>query len=228
MAVRKSKNDLNSAALEVLSQMPAEIPALTPAGTSVPIRIVGWDTGAISAQAPVDAIEAEDELQVRIRDDYGSGHDITLRVREVFFYGNGQLLTQLETEEIDEVLGERAHGRAPVHSLATLRVVEAAQLVQGFEFEVHLRDLSEGGVGFVTAQQLQEGDLLALSAEVDSAPLEMIVRVMHQTPGLYGRRRFGGELVGAPEDVRAALGDITADTVEFPGSSSQRFVADVA
>jgi hypothetical protein len=225
MAAWKTSSDLNSAALEVLSQLPAEIPALSPAGTAVPMRIVGWDTGAISAQVPVDTVEADDALQVRIRDDFGSGHDITLRVRDVFFYSSGLLLTKLETEEIDEILGERAHGRAPIHSLAHMRVVESAALVGGFEFEVHLSDLSEGGVGFVTAHRLQQGDLLSLVADVENSELQMVIRVMHETPGLYGRRRFGGEIVGAADDVRAQLEQFTADTGEQPGSSSQRYVA---
>jgi PilZ domain len=211
-------------AVSVLSQLPTHLDVLSEDGGSIQIEITGHDVDTIQALAPVHRVRVGLRLRLRERDEHGAGHDIDLRVGELFYESERAATLHLTVERLRRRSGRRASPRARVSDLALVSVLYSTKIGAETEFDVHLTDLSADGLAFVTDQPLRTGDLLSVMPTIDRRLVRLRVRVLHTAAAHYGRRRIGCEVTEVAGSERARLA-VLATMSQAPDSATERVTA---
>ena len=197
-------------ALGVLAELPPDIAAHAESGGVVPVRIVEWRGDKLGAHVPTGGVDVGESLKMRVRDAEGSGYDIGIVVRQLFFHDAENELAQLEVDGVTRIAAGRAHDRAEISDLALVQVTRAEAIAEGVEFDVRLADVSDGGVSFLTAEDVREGDQLIVMATIDGALASLHVRALHTTRAHYGRVRVGCEVTHMSDADRTRLAQLTS------------------
>jgi hypothetical protein len=208
-------------AVSVLSQLPTHLDVLSEDGGAVSLEITGHDADRIQALAPVQRVRVGLRLRLRERDEHGAGHDIDLRVSELFYESERAATLHLTVERLRRRSGRRTSPRARMSDLALVSVLYSPKMTAESEFDVHLADLSADGLAFVTDQPLRPGDLLSVMPTIDRRLVRLRVRVLHTAKAHYGRRRIGCEVTEVAGSERARLA-ILATMAATTDSASER------
>jgi hypothetical protein len=214
-------------AVSVLSQLPTQIEVLSEDGGAVGLEITGHDADTIQALAPLHRVRIGLRLRLRDRDENGAGHDIDLRVSELFYESEHAATLYLTVERLRRRSGRRTSPRARLSDLALVGVLYARKPSIQAEFDVHLADLSADGLAFVTDQPLAPGDLLTVMPTIDRRLARLRVRVLHTDAAHYGRRRIGCEVISVAGSERARLA-VLATMAATTDSAAERVRARTA
>jgi PilZ domain len=216
MARMTSKRMLETT-VSVLSQLPTQIDVLSGDGGSIALEVTGHDADTIQALAPLHRVRVGLGVRLRVRDEHGAGHDIDMRVTELFYESEHAATVYLTVERLRRRSGRRASPRARMRDLALVGVLYSRKVGADAEFDAHLTDLSADGLAFVTDQPLAAGDLLTVMPTIDRKLVRLRVRVLHIAPAHYGRRRVGCEVTAVAGSERARLALLATMTpVEHP------------
>ncbi len=159
---------------------------------------------------------------MRVRDNDGCGHDITMGVRESFWAAEDVVEARLIVKGVRRFDGDRAAARTHLSDLALVHVEAGVATAAGLEFDARLVDIGSSGVSFVTTEQVREGDRVRVMATVDSRLVRLRARVLHVTAAHYGRNRIGCEVTELTTADRRLLDALTA-AAPSRGSRSERF-----
>jgi hypothetical protein len=192
-------------AIAVLALLPTEVEVLSEDGGAVTLQITGHDRETIHAQAAVNMVHLGLPLHLRERDEHGAGHDIHMRVAELFYESEQTAKLHLEVERVRRRSGRRTSPRARMSDQALVGVLYARKVSTESEFDVHLADLSADGLAFVTEEPIMAGDLLTVMPTIDRKLARLRVRVLHTASAHYGRRRVGCEVLSVAGSERARL-----------------------
>jgi hypothetical protein len=112
-------------AVSVLATLPKKLDVLSQDGGAVSLEILGHDADTIQALAPVHRVRVGLRLRMRQRDEHGGGHDIDLRVSEIFYESDRAATLQLTVERLRrrsgcEVIEVAGSERARLAVLATM------------------------------------------------------------------------------------------------------------
>jgi hypothetical protein len=208
-------------AVSVLATLPKKLDVLSEDGGAVPLEILGHDADSIQALAPVHRVRIGLRLRMRQRDEHGAGHDIDLRVSEIFYESDRAATLQLTVERLRRRSGRRTSPRARLSDLALVSVLYSPKVRAESEFDVHLTDLSADGLAFVTDKPLRPGDLLSVMPTIDRRLVRLRARVLHTAAAHYGRRRIGCEVIEVAGSERARLA-VLATMAQSSDSASER------
>jgi PilZ domain len=208
-------------AVSVLAMLPKKLDVLSEDGGTVPIEILGHDADTIQALAPVHRVRIGLRLRMRQRDEHGAGHDIDLRVSDLFYESDRAATLQLTVDRLRRRSGRRTSPRARLSDLALVSVLYSPKVQAESEFDVHLTDLSADGLAFVTDKPLRPGDLLSVMPTIDRRLVRLRVRVLHTAAAHYGRRRIGCEVIEVAGSERARLA-VLATMAQSTDSASER------
>ena len=204
-------------AVSVLSQLPTRLEMLSEDGGAIALEITGHDGETIHALAPVAGVRVGLRLRLRERTEKGAGHDIDMRVSELFYESEHAATLHLTVERLRRRSGRRTSPRARMSDLALVGVLYSRKVKSDAEFDAHLTDLSADGLAFVTDQPLAPGDLLSVMPTIDRRLVRLRVRVLHIASAHYGRRRVGCEVTSVAGSERARLAVLA--TMEQSGDS---------
>ena len=208
-------------AVSVLSTLPKKLDVLSEDGGTITLEIKGHDADSIQALAPVHRVRMGLRLRMRQRDEHGAGHDIDLRVADVFYESDRAATLQLAVERLRRRSGRRTSPRARLSDLALVSVLYSPKVQAESEFDVHLTDLSADGLAFVTDKPLRAGDLLSVMPTIDRRLVRLRARVLHTASAHYGRRRIGCEVIEVSGSERARLA-VLATMAQSADSASER------
>jgi hypothetical protein len=208
-------------AVSVLATLPKKLDVLSEDGGAVPLEILGHAVDSIQALAPVHCVRIGLRLRMRQRDEHGAGHDIDLRVSEIFYESDRAATLQLTVERLRRRSGRRTSPRARLSDLALVSVLYSPKVRAESEFDVHLTDLSADGLAFVTDKPLRPGDLLSVMPTIDRRLVRLRARVLHTAAAHYGRRRIGCEVIEVAGSERARLA-VLATLAKSSDSASER------
>ena len=208
-------------AVSVLAMLPKKLDLLSQDGGTVPLEILGHDADTIQALAPVHRVRIGLRLRMRQRDEHGAGHDIDLRVSELFYESERAATIQLTVDRLRRRSGRRTSPRARLSDLALVSVLYSPKVGAESEFDVHLTDLSADGLAFVTDKPLRPGDLLSVMPTIDRRLVRLRARVLHTAAAHYGRRRIGCEVIEVAGSERARLA-VLATMAPSSDSASER------
>ena len=208
-------------AVSVLSTLPKKLDVLSEDGGTITLEIKGHDADSIQALAPVHRVRMGLRLRMRQRDEHGAGHDIDLRVADVFYESDRAATLQLAVERLRRRSGRRTSPRARLSDLALVSVLYSPKVQAESEFDVHLTDLSADGLAFVTDKPLRAGDLLSVMPTIDRRLVRLRARVLHTASAHYGRRRIGCEVIEVAGSERARLA-VLATMAQSSDSASER------
>jgi PilZ domain-containing protein len=208
-------------AVSVLATLPKKLDVLSEDGGTVTLEILGHDADCIQALAPVHRVRIGLRLRMRQRDEHGAGHDIDLRVADIFYESDRAATLQLTVERLRRRSGQRTSPRARLSDLALVSVLYSPKVRAESEFDVHLTDLSADGLAFVTDKPLRAGDLLSVMPTIDRRLVRLRARVLHTAAAHYGRRRIGCEVVEVAGSERARLA-VLATMAQSSDSASER------
>jgi hypothetical protein len=211
-------------AVSVLSQLPTELDVMSEDGGSITLEITGHDADTIQAMAPLHRVRVGLRLRLRERDEHGAGHDIDLRVTELFYESEHAATVFLTVDRLRRRSGRRTSPRARMSDLALVSVLYSRKLGTDAEFDVHLNDLSADGLAFVTDQPLAPGDLLSVMPTIERRLVRLRVRVLHIASAHYGRRRVGCEVTSVAGSERARLA-VLATMAASTDSAAERIAA---
>jgi hypothetical protein len=204
MARMNSKKMLDTA-ISVLALLPTEVEVLSEEGGAVALEITGHDENTIHAMAPTNRVRIGLPLHLRERNEHGAGHDIHMRVVEMFYESEQTATLHLEVERVRRRSGRRTSPRARLSDHALVGVLHSRKVSNESEFDVHLTDLSADGLAFVTDEPVTAGDLLTVMPTIDRKLARLRVRVLHTASAHYGRRRVGCEVLSVAGSERARL-----------------------
>jgi PilZ domain len=204
MARMNSKKMLETS-ISVLALLPTEIEVLSEDGGAVTLEITGHDENTIHAMAPTKSVRVGLPLHLRERNENGGGHDIHMRVVEMFYESEHTATLHLEVERLRRRSGRRTSPRARLSEHALVGVLHSRKVSSEAEFDVHLTDLSADGLAFVTDAPIMAGDLLTVMPTIDRKLARLRVRVLHTASAHYGRRRVGCEVLAVAGSERARL-----------------------
>jgi PilZ domain len=214
-------------AVSVLALLPTEVEVLSEDGGAVTLQITGHDDETIHAQAPVKLVHVGLPLHLRERNDQGAGHDIHMRVVELFYDSEQTATLHLEVERVRRRSGRRTSPRARIVEHALVGVLYSRKVSNESEFDVHLTDLSADGLAFVTDEPIMAGDLLTVMPTIDRKLARLRVRVLHTASAHYGRRRVGCEVLSVAGSERARLA-VLATMAATTDSHAERLAAGTA
>jgi hypothetical protein len=224
---RMNSKRMLETAVSVLSQLPTELDVMSEDGGAITLEITGHDADTIQAMAPLQRVRVGLRLRLRERDEHGAGHDIDLRVSQLFYESERAATLYLTVDRLRRRSGRRTSPRARMSDLALVGVLYARHLGTEAEFDVHLADLSADGLAFVTDQPLAPGDLLSVMPTIDRRLARLRVRVLHTAPAHYGRRRVGCEVTSVAGSERARLA-VMATMAASTDSAAERVAAKTA
>jgi PilZ domain len=208
-------------AVSVLATLPKKLDVLSEDGGTVTLEILGHDADCIQALAPVHRVRIGLRLRMRQRDEHGAGHDIDLRVADIFYESDRAATLQLTVDRLRRRSGRRTSPRARLSDLALVSVLYSPKVRAESEFDVHLTDLSADGLAFVTDKPLRAGDLLSVMPTIDRRLVRLRARVLHTAAAHYGRRRIGCEVIEVAGSERARLA-VLATMAQSADSASER------
>jgi PilZ domain len=208
-------------AVSVLSTLPKKLDVLSEDGGTVALEILGHDADSIQALAPVHRVRIGLRLRLRQRDEHGGGHDVDLRVADIFYESDRAATLQLSVERLRRRSGRRTSPRARLSDLALVSVLYSPKVRAESEFDVHLTDLSADGLAFVTDKPLRAGDLLSVMPTIDRRLVRLRARVLHTAAAHYGRRRIGCEVIEVAGSERARLA-VLATMAQSSDSATER------
>ena len=208
-------------AVSVLAMLPKKLDVLSEDGGTIAIEILGHDADTIQALAPVHRVRIGLRLRMRQRDEHGAGHDIDLRVADLFYESDRAATLQLTVDRLRRRSGRRTSPRARLSDLALVSVLYSPKVQAESEFDVHLTDLSADGLAFVTDKPLRPGDLLSVMPTIDRRLVRLRARVLHTAAAHYGRRRIGCEAIEVAGSERARLA-VMATMAQSTDSASPR------
>jgi hypothetical protein len=211
-------------AVSVLSQLPTELDVMSEDGGAITLEITGHDADTIQAMAPLHRVRIGLRLRLRERDEHGAGHDIDLRVSELFYESERAATLHLTVDRLRRRSGRRTSPRARMSDLALVGVLYSRHIGTEAEFDAHLTDLSADGLAFVTDQPLAPGDLLSVMPTIDRRLVRLRVRVLHIAAAHYGRRRVGCEVTSVAGSERARLA-VLATMAASTDSAAERIAA---
>ena len=110
-------------AVSVLALLPTEVEVLSEDGGAVTLQITGHDDATIHAQAPVKLVHVGLPLHLRERNEQGAGHDIHMRVVELFYDSEQTATLHLEVERVRRRSGRRTSPRARIVEHALVGVL---------------------------------------------------------------------------------------------------------
>jgi hypothetical protein len=224
---RMNSKRMLETAVSVLSQLPTELDVMSEDGGAITLEITGHDADTIQALAPLHRVRIGLRLRLRERDMHGAGHDIDLRVTELFYESERAATLYLTVDRLRRRSGRRTSPRARMSDLALVGVLYARNMGTDAEFDVHLADLSADGLAFVTDQPLAPGDLLSVMPTIDRRLVRLRVRVLHTAAAHYGRRRVGCEVTSVAGSERARLA-VLATMAASTDSAAERTTARTA
>ena len=224
---RMNSKRMLETAVSVLSQLPTELDVMSEDGGAITLEITGHDADTIQALAPLHRVRIGLRLRLRERDEHGAGHDIDLRVTELFYESERAATLYLTVDRLRRRSGRRTSPRARMSDLALVGVLYARHMGTEAEFDVHLADLSADGLAFVTDQPLAAGDLLSVMPTIDRRLVRLRVRVLHTAAAHYGRRRVGCEVTSVAGSERARLA-VLATMAAATDSAAERTTARTA
>jgi hypothetical protein len=210
-------------AVAVLALLPTDVEMLSEDGGAVTLEITGHDDETIHARAPLKLVRVGLPLHLRERNDHGAGHDIHMRVVELFYESEQTVTLHLEVERVRRRSGRRTSPRARMSEHALVGVLYSRKVGSESEFDVHLAD----GLAFVTDEPILAGDLLTVMPTIDRKLARLRVRVLHTASAHYGRRRVGCEVLSVAGSERARLA-VLATMAATTDSHSERLTARTA
>lgn len=208
-------------AVSVLSTLPKKLDVLSEDGGTIAVEILGHDADTIQALAPVHRVRVGLRLRLRQRDEHGAGHDLDLRVSEIFYESDRAATLHLSVDRLRRRSGRRTSPRARLSDLALVSVHYSPKVQAESEFDVHLTDLSADGLAFVTDKPLRSGDLVSVMPTIDRRLVRLRARVLHTAAAHYGRRRIGCEVIEVAGSERARLA-VLATMAQSSDSASER------
>jgi hypothetical protein len=214
-------------AIAVLALMPTQVEVLSEDGGAIPLQITGHDEHTIHAVAPTSRVRVGLPVHLRERNEHGAGHDIHMRVTEIFYESEQSARLHLEVERVRRRSGRRTSPRARLSEHALVGVLYSRKISNDAEFDVHLTDLSADGLAFVTDEPITAGDLLTVMPTIDRKLARLRVRVLHTASAHYGRRRVGCEVLSVAGSERARLA-VLATLAATGDSHSERLTTRTA
>ena len=124
-------------AVSVLSQLPTRLEMLSEDGGAIALEITGHDAETIHALAPVAGVRVGLRLRLRERDKDGAGHDIDLRVSELFYESEHAATLHLTVERLRRRSGRRTSPRARMSDLALVGVLYSRKVKSDAEFDAN-------------------------------------------------------------------------------------------
>ena len=106
-------------AVSVLSQLPTRLEVLSEDGGAIALEITGHDAETIHALAPVAGVRVGLRLRLRERDRNGAGHDLDLRVSELFYESEHAATLHLTVERLQGYQQPWGAGAQP-HEIAQI------------------------------------------------------------------------------------------------------------
>ncbi len=221
MPPEPTREELLTLALGVLPELPDTIDVLSEDGGCFPLVLEGREDGMLLGQAPRNAIRADLHLLARVYYPDRGRYEVELEVVEHFFQSLTEALVHLAVSGVRHRKARRAAPRVAVSTPARAVVRYCQSLPRDTALEVRLVDISATGCAFVTQRELDPGDLVHLTFQVDGRELRPEARIVRLDPAPYGRYRAGCEITEISDSDRRAISTLAAVSA-VDGSEDQR------
>jgi len=216
-----TREELLTLALGVLPALPDTIDVLSEDGGCFPLVLEGREDGMLLGHAPRNAIRDDLHLLARIYYPDRGRYEVELEVVEHFFQSLTEALVHLAVSGVRHRKARRAAPRVAVSTPARAVVRYCQSLPRDTALEVRLVDISATGCAFVTQKELDPGDLVHLTFQMDGRELRPEARIVRLDPAPYGRYRAGCEITEISDSDRRAISSL-ASVSAVDGSEDQR------
>ena len=208
--------------VSMLGELPATIVVFSPTGGVAEVQITGLDPeGRVVAYGPDEFMQDGLEITAELRDEGGSGFDITLQVAESYFQTGNRGLLHLVVTNVADRVGERESPRLPISEAAEAQIVYSVVLPERFVMAVRVADVSPRGIALLTEKVPAVGDTLSVDAIIAGRNVLLRARVTRIDPAAFGRYRLGCEITRIGAADREFLDEI-ASRAGSGGTKQQR------
>ncbi|MDX6534215.1 MAG: PilZ domain [Gaiellales bacterium] len=215
-----TREDLMTLALGVLPPPPEKVDVLSEAGGAFPLAISGLEDGVLHAYAPRHAVRNDLHLLARVSRPGRGRYEVEFEVADCFFHSTTEALVHLLVSGVRHRKARRASPRAVVSCPATAVVRFGRSHPRDTEMPIRIVDVSATGCAFVSQQELDAGDLMALEFKLAGRIMNVEARVVRMDPAPYGRYRAGCEITDISDGDRNAISALAAEAEH--GSESER------
>ena len=190
-------------ALGVLGPLPCRVVVVTTDASRFRAEVTAVEGGCLRCRPLEGAQVLGERLTLVIGDGQRAGYEIDC----VSASPHAESSVQLAVLDVRRVKPRRRHARVNVFESALVGPADTEA-----EVDVHVVDIGQDGLAFVSERRLEVGDLVSGMLNVSQRAFPIGARVVHTQPLGFGRTRVGCQFTRIAESDRRALGEIAGRT----------------